>query len=157
VNCKTPNGIERDSSGTQINAQAHGLIIPGWALAEMLSHVRSCLPEEACGFLGGLRGTVVQVLPVENELHSASRYRMQPHQQYQAMMKIEADGLGLVGIFHSHPHGPEFPSNSDLNEAAIPGALHLIWAPGNGDWRCRAFLLEDGKVHEVPIRIEDPS
>ena len=92
---------------------------------QMQEHVTECLPEEACGLLGGQGGRAEIVLPVENVLHSPSRFRMEPSEQIRAMTEIEQRGLELMAIYHSHPSGPEVLSATDLAELAYPEAIYL--------------------------------
>ena len=118
---------------------------------EMLAHVLSCLPEEACGLLGGLDGQAGCVQAVENELHSPVRFRMRAQDQLGAFLALEEAGLELVGIFHSHPTGPAVPSSTDLAEFYYPGVLVLIWSPLGGAWQLRAFRIEAGQAVEVQL------
>lgn len=111
----------------------------------MLAHVLACLPEEACGLLGGqMAGSwaVAQlVIPVENVLHSPVRFRMDPAAQLAAFNRLDTLGMELIGIFHSHPTGPDSPSPTDLAEFAYPGTAFLIWSPDGETWKLRAFNL----------------
>lgn len=107
----------------------------------MLDHVLSCLPEEACGLLGGTGALASLMLPVANAARSSTRFRMDPQDQVEAMTRVEGAGLDLVAIFHSHPCGPAGPSETDLREAAYPESAYLIWSPGSGGWECRAFWI----------------
>ena len=118
---------------------------------EMLAHIQSCLPEEACGILGGTSGEARRAFLVENELHSPVRYRMRAEIQLQALLQLEEESLDLVGIFHSHPTSPAYPSPTDLAEFAYPEALTLIWAPVGGSWQMRAFWIDGSQVTEVEI------
>jgi proteasome lid subunit RPN8/RPN11 len=120
----------------------------------MRDHVLACLPEEACGLLGGSQGVVRMVIPVLNSLHSRIRFHMDPQGQLSAMQRIEDEGEEIVGIYHSHPAGPRGPSESDLAEAAYPEAAYLIWAPALGAWHCRAFRIGPAGVAPLKIRIE---
>lgn len=114
-------------------------------IAEMREHVLSCLPEEACGLLGGridgAKAAVKVVIPVENVLHSPVRFRMDPREQLRAFNRLDDLGLELVGIFHSHPTGPNAPSATDLAEFYYPGVAFLIWSPGSEGWQLRAFHI----------------
>jgi proteasome lid subunit RPN8/RPN11 len=119
-------------------------------LQRMQSHVQSCLPQEACGLLAGKAGTVHQVIPVTNEAGSAFSFRMNPREQLAAFDRIEADGLELLGIFHSHPDGPQSPSATDIAEAAYP-VVYVIWFRTQGTWEARGFWIEESRVSEVKL------
>lgn len=124
----------------------------------MRLHVLSRTPEEACGLVAGQRSpggdaTACAVLEIPNQLHSPVRFRMDPQAQLEAFLVMEEAGWELVAIFHSHPNGPAYPSNTDLAEACYPEALALIWSPEAGQWRCRGFRLEKGLAHEIALKI----
>lgn len=120
----------------------------------MYEHVLSCLPDEACGMLGGLGGEVRLVIPVPNVCHSPFRFRMDPAGQIEAMRRIEEAGLDMVAIYHSHPEGPAAPSPTDLEEAAYPEALYLIWSLGEDGWSLRAFRFVGTEPSPVPILVD---
>lgn len=121
----------------------------------MLQHVRSCLPEEACGLLGGDGEQVTVVLPVENLSHSSVRFRMEPAAQVRALLHLDEAGQDLVGIFHSHPAGPPAPSITDAREAAYPEAAYLVWSPEGQGWRCEAFRMDAGRFMPIELERED--
>jgi len=120
-------------------------------------HILKCLPEEACGLLAGRGDCVEVVLPITNQLHSPVRFRMQPEELLAALQHLESNELELLAIFHSHPHGPEAPSETDLREYAYPESLMLIWFPKGSNWRCRAFRVDVEKrtYQEVPVLVEE--
>jgi [CysO sulfur-carrier protein]-S-L-cysteine hydrolase len=123
----------------------------------MLDHIRDCLPEEACGLVGGrIQGETAHsevVIPIVNELHSPVRFRMEPNEQIQAFYVLEKMQLDLIAIFHSHPAGPPAPSATDLTEFAYPGTLTLIWSPRAEtlEWQLRGFRIESGQAVEIPF------
>ena len=119
----------------------------------MLDHVRACLPEEACGVLGGSEGAVARAWPVENAAHSPVRFRMEPRAQVESLLAIEADGLELLAIYHSHPMGPTRPSGTDQAEWAYPEALSLIWCCEGGIWGAQAFDLSGDSPMSVDIEL----
>jgi proteasome lid subunit RPN8/RPN11 len=101
---------------------------------------------------------VLRVYPVRNELASPVRYRVHPEDLIRVVQELESRGWELVGIYHSHPHGPPVPSPTDVAEAYYPESVYLIAAPVQGEWRLRAFWIVNGQVREVPIRlVEDVS
>jgi proteasome lid subunit RPN8/RPN11 len=118
----------------------------------MLHHVTEQAPFEACGLLAGKYDTVEAVLRVRNAEQSPVRFRMDPQEQYNAFEQIEANGLDLVGIYHSHPSGPETASVTDIAEAAYE-VVHVIWSRADQTWSARAFWIEAGEVTEVTIQV----
>lgn len=123
----------------------------------MLRHVRACLPDEACGLLGGTEETVRMVIAVTNEARSPVTFRMEPREQLKAMLLIEEAGYELLGIYHSHPAGPQGPSQTDLAEAYYPDVAYLIWYRAEDGWRCSAYDLGAGTLRRIPISLIDES
>ena len=119
---------------------------------EMLEHVTRHAPLEACGLLAGKGTRVEKVIPVRNQAQSPVRFVMDPYEQLQAFAWIDSQALELVGIFHSHPGGPESVSDTDIREAAYE-VVQLIWSRAGDAWRLRAFWIEDGQVGEVRLSI----
>ena len=126
------------------------LILPRTLLEEMLAHVISLWPEEACGLVGGLDGRAARLYPVENTRHSPVAFEMEPLQQIKAMLAMEAEGLELIAIYHSHPDGPARPSATDVANAYYPNAVQLIISLADrARPSVRAFTVVDGTVAEV--------
>lgn len=119
---------------------------------EMLNYVDSQLPLEACGLLAGTNTRVGKVIGVQNQAQSPVRFVMDPYEQLKAFDQIESDGLDLLGIFHSHPAGPETASATDIAEAAYE-VVHVIWSRSGHGWRARGFWIENRQAIEVNLRI----
>lgn len=119
----------------------------------MLSQVKREAPLEACGILAGLNDHSVEVIPVTNILASPVAYRMDPKEQLQAMLLIEENGWDMLGIYHSHPAGPASPSASDISKAHYPDSVYLILSPGDSEWICRGFTIDEMGVNEVQIEL----
>jgi len=118
----------------------------------MLDHVDRQSPLEACGLLAGKNDEVEKVIPVRNQAQSPVRFVMEPYEQLEAFNWMDANGLDLLGIFHSHPAGPETASVTDIKEAAYE-VVHLIWSQNRGRWQARGFWIENGNATEVPLQI----
>jgi proteasome lid subunit RPN8/RPN11 len=131
------------------------LVIPQEQWEVMRNSVEKCLPEEACGLLIGSKNLVSEAIPVTNELHSTTRYRMDPAEQLQAFLKIDELDIELLGIYHSHPCGPPTPSETDISEAAYPDAVYVILCPSSSGWRPRGFQIISNEIVEIEIRIDD--
>jgi [CysO sulfur-carrier protein]-S-L-cysteine hydrolase len=119
---------------------------------EMLNHVDRQVPLEACGLLAGKNDRVEKVILVWNQAQSPARFVMDPYEQLQAFDWIGSNGLDLLGIFHSHPAGPEIASTTDIAEAAYE-VIHLIWSRPQNRWQARGFWIEKGQATEVPLQI----
>ena len=122
----------------------------------MRRHVTEQAPLEACGLLAGKNDSVEAVLRVRNAAQSPVKFRMDPQEQYNAFMRIEAEGLDLIGIYHSHPAGPETASPTDIAEAAYDVA-HLIWFHAGETWDARGFWIEGKTVTELTLQILESS
>jgi [CysO sulfur-carrier protein]-S-L-cysteine hydrolase len=123
-------------------------------MQDMRAHVQACAPLEACGILAGRDGAVSKVIPVANQAQSTVRFRMDPAEQLQAFNWMDANGLELAAIFHSHPSGPDRPSATDVAEAAYP-AVYLIWSRGDADWQVGGYWIAGRRVSEVKLDIVD--
>ncbi len=132
----------------------------------MVAHANHCLPEEACGVIGGIDDLARLVLPVENELHSPVRFRMAPGSQLKAFEEMDKIEVELLGIFHSHPTGPAVPSPTDIAEFYYPGTVVIILSPApdgkaadstveNGvffdGWQIKGFLIENDRFAEIKL------
>jgi proteasome lid subunit RPN8/RPN11 len=129
---------------------AEKLILRRKAWQAMRRHVSRRAPLEACGLRAGKNDRVESTLGVRNAEQSPVRFRMEPRAQWRAFQRIEAAGLDLVGIYHSHPNGPDHPSPTDIAEAMYPVA-QIIWFRVDGEWRARGFQIQGGKVAETTL------
>ena len=96
----------------------------------MLAHAREQAPRECCGLLIG-RGTgVIRSVRARNLEPQATRYLIAPEDHFAAIRAARADGLDVVGAYHSHPASEPVPSAADISEANS-GAdfLHVIVSP----------------------------
>jgi len=132
----------------------HSLTLKRAQMFAMQRHINSEAPLEACGLLGGQREDVEIVLPVKNAAESRVRFQMEPRAQLRALEQIEAEGLELLAIFHSHPKGPSTPSPTDILEAAYP-VVNIIWSKAGRRWQARGFWIENGHAAEVPLIVLD--
>lgn len=121
---------------------------------EMLQHVQRHAPLEACGLLAGKNDSVEKVFLVQNQAQSRARFVMNPHEQLAAFAWIDSQALELVGIFHSHPAGPEALSAVDITEASYE-VVQVVWSRTHGDWQARGFWIENGQAINVPLVISE--
>jgi proteasome lid subunit RPN8/RPN11 len=130
------------------------LMLPQNKVSEMIRHAEEQSPLEACGLLAGKNDRVENVIPVRNQAQSPVRFVMDPYEQLEAFEWIESHGLDLLGIYHSHPTGPETVSPTDIAEAAYE-VVHIVWSRPSGRWTARGFWIENGRATEVDLLLTD--
>ena len=118
----------------------------------LIAHAQEEAPNECCGLLAGRNGRVERVYPGTNVDHSPYTYLMDPKAQLAAFKDMEAAGLDLVGIYHSHTHTAAYPSRTDVAKAFYPDALYVIVSLAKRDAPdIRAFRVADGQIHEESV------
>jgi proteasome lid subunit RPN8/RPN11 len=127
------------------------IFIPGTIKNQIIEQASRCFPEEACGIIAGVKNRAVEFIPVTNELHSPTRFRMDAVEQLNALLRLEDTGLDLLAITHSHPSGPDHPSQTDLEEFTYPNTIYLICTPQDNDWGIKAFRVDNHTYREVKI------
>jgi proteasome lid subunit RPN8/RPN11 len=109
--------------------------LPAGGTEAIRKHGRETYPHECCGFLVGSlaegRRIVSRLLPAENQRvdSPANRYLIPPEQFLKVERSANADGLEIVGFYHSHPDAPPRPSEFDRAHA-WPGYAYLIVSMG---------------------------
>ncbi len=121
----------------------------------MVEHVIACYPEEACGLAAGNNAFVSEIIPVTNQIHSQSRFFMDPQELLTALLQIEKKGLSLLAIFHSHPDGSLAPSQLDLESFSYPGVLYLIWSIADGAWEPRCYEMGHESYADAHLIFEE--
>lgn len=97
---------------------------------KIVEHCRQGLPNEACGLIGGVKAsedaTIKKVYLLTNTDQSIEHFSMDPKEQLQAIKDMRANGLELLGNFHSHPQSPSRPSEEDKRLAYDSKVRYLI-------------------------------
>ena len=121
---------------------------------QMIAHAHSQAPLECCGILAGANGRVIKVYPATNIEQSPVRYNIDPSEILRIHKDIEEKGWELLGIYHSHTHTEAYPSPSDIQLAFWSDSIYFIISLQNPKQLViRAFLIEDKKVKEIPLKI----
>jgi proteasome lid subunit RPN8/RPN11 len=85
--------------------------------AEMIAHARDEAPRECCGLLIGTPDSVVRSFRAKNLAPGSARYFIDPRDHFRALRSARADGLQVIGAYHSHPASDPVPSATDVAEA----------------------------------------
>lgn len=118
-----------------------GLEVPRAVLEEIGSHCGEAYPNECCGLLIGRLGSPARVVRGRraanlNTARPWDRYEMDPADLLRATREADAEGLTVLGCYHSHPDHPALPSATDA-ALACPDFSYMI------------VSVRDGKVAET--------
>lgn len=100
--------------------------VPTKVVAEIERAGREGAPIEQCGLLVGRPGekSIVGSIPMVNTDNSEDHYSMDPKEQLAAIKRARADGLEVLGHWHSHPFSPARQSDEDIRLAADENAVY---------------------------------
>jgi proteasome lid subunit RPN8/RPN11 len=120
----------------------------------LLTEAEAGYPLEVCGLLAGSNGRISHIYPIYNKLQSPVAFEMEPLQQIQTMIMIEENGEEIMGMYHSHPTGPERPSATDIAQAYYPDVIQFIVSLRQRTTpSVQAFLIADGQIQPVPFLV----
>ena len=120
--------------------------------AVLVEYAKEEFPNECCGLLAGRNGRVERIYRGTNVDHSPYTYLMDPKEQLAAFKDMDAAGLDLLGIYHSHTHTPAYPSKTDVAKAFYPDALYVIVSLATQEApEIRAFRLSNGQIAEESV------
>ena len=107
------------------------LTVPARELDRLHDHAVEGYPHEVVGLLAGDRqtGAVARVQPLENATADdpARRFEVSGLTLMKAERALEAEGLDVVGYYHSHPDHPASWSDTDRDQA-LPTMSYVIAA-----------------------------
>lgn len=110
------------------------LLLPPALKAQIESEARAAFPHECCGLIEGARaGDAIPVtaLHLSPNLSAArDRFEIDPAVHFNALRAARANGLEIVGCYHSHPNGTAEPSVRDVAGAGEEGFVWLIASLG---------------------------
>lgn len=140
------------------------LTIHAAELARLHAHAREGYPYEVVGILAGSRADacVTRVTPLINERADSpqNRYVVSGLVLYRAEEALAAEGLEVVGYYHSHPDHPARYSDYDRDHA-LPNMAYVITsvvgegpgaaAPAIADTRSWRLQEDRSAMDEEPI------
>lgn len=134
------------------------LHLPASVRAELETLAAPSYPVEGCGVLVGSFGERVEVVRVIRGRNlvidrAHDRYELDPGDIVAAERAARADGLDIVGFWHTHPDHPARPSRFDT-ERAWPDYVYVICsttAAGVADLRAWQLDAPGGEFAEVSV------
>lgn len=119
---------------------------------EMERHAKEEYPRECCGMLAGKEQTITRIFKTKNIAESEDLYELDPLEQVKAFEEIDRLSLKLLGVYHSHPDHPCYPSGLDRSQAFYPDTLFFIVSLLDFDNpQLKAFRLNKGEAVEEEI------
>lgn len=137
----------------------HGeLTIAEEPLRRIRAHVAEGYPHEVVGILAGRDGRVDRVTALVNERADSpkNRYQVSGLVLLRAEQALEAEGLGILGYYHSHPDHPAQYSDFDRDHA-LPNLSYVIVSVQRGEpVDIRSWRLRDDRsaMDEQPLKLE---
>ena len=118
------------------------------AIAAVVAHARQEAPSECCGLLLGRGNEIRAARRTRNVAEQPTRFFIDPKDHIDGRRDARAQGLDVVGFYHSHPHSPPEPSATDRDEAHYPDHLFMIVSLAGADPEVKLFALEQGNFRE---------
>ena len=131
------------------------MIVERIVIDHILAQAEREAPIEACGFLFGMPGRITKDHQMTNADGREDHFSFDPNEHLAALKAASANGLDIVGIYHSHPATPARPSDEDIKLAHYPGIIYLIISLKEEQKSVRAFNIRDGQVAEESLIIEE--
>lgn len=132
------------------------LTIDAEILDAIVAHARRDHPDEACGVVAGPAGShrAVRHIPMDNAERSGTFYRFDAMEQLRVWREMDDRDEEPVVIYHSHTATEAYPSRTDVNLAAEPGAHYLLVSTRDPQvTEIRSFRIVNGAVGEEPVRV----
>ena len=128
----------------------------------IVAHCYDGLPDEACGLLAGPvgeksepTGVITDVTPCRNAEASAITYTVDSRDLLKAERAAEAQGVELVGCWHSHTHTDAYPSPTDVRQAEwYPTWLYVLVSLRASEPVLRAYRIRKGEIAEIPVVLD---
>jgi proteasome lid subunit RPN8/RPN11 len=106
-----------------VRAAGRTLTMPVRELERLHDHAIAGFPQEVMGILAGRQdqAAVTRVVPLENiaPTDAARRDQVDGPTRRRAEKALEADGLDVLGYYHSHRDHPAMYSDSDRDQALL--------------------------------------
>jgi [CysO sulfur-carrier protein]-S-L-cysteine hydrolase len=119
---------------------------------EIVAHARAEAPRECCGVIAGQDGRPIWLYRLTNLERGTDLYRIDDTELYRVYRELDKRGCGILGIYHSHPFSPAYPSRIDVDLASWLEAYYFICSLAEfGSPDIRAFRIVDERISEVAI------
>ncbi len=125
--------------------------------SDLIQHALEGYPNEICGLLIGNGNRILRIIPTENGATNKENAFIIPTSALnEHIPKLRAEGLELIGFYHSHPNSAPIPSETDIQELDnglnLPHVLIGIIPPYA---EIKAWVIKNKRVDPVEWVIGD--
>jgi proteasome lid subunit RPN8/RPN11 len=120
----------------------------------IVAHARRDHPDEACGMVLGPAGSdrPARFVPMVNAAMSPTFYEYDSGDLLRLYREMDDRDEEPVVIYHSHTATEAYPSRTDINLAAEPGAHYVLVSTKEPDTHeFRSYRIVDGDVTEEEV------
>ena len=124
----------------------------------MTQHAEETYPRECCGAFLGRGDEVTLALPLENVYagSQADRFEIAPADLVRVEREARAQGLELLGIYHSHPDCDAYFSKTDL-EHSCPWYKSIVLSVKQGRFaHANCFVTDEEQSTATPVALVQP-
>ena len=128
--------------------------------AAMVAHAIAGLPHEACGLFAGQPGSdrIERFFPMRNAAESREIYVLDGLEMMDVERTADDAGLTVMGVMHSHTHTTNYPSPTDIADAArfdpFGAWRFIIVSLRHPEPSLRSYRILDGNVDEEPVVVD---
>jgi proteasome lid subunit RPN8/RPN11 len=133
------------------------LVLPADVRSDLEAWTGKGYPEETCGLLVGRtalgRTETARATRARNRNRDRARdrYDLDPNDFLAADLAARAQGLEIVGIWHSHPDHPARPSETDRDAAWEGWSYVIVEVTARGAAALRSWRLVGREFVEEPV------
>lgn len=141
-----------EKGGTTLGA-SHHVSIHRKIIDELTSYCYEQLPAEGYGFLAGVGREITHFFPLKILDPSPCSFGYVPEVYWETIKKIRSNQLSCLGIIHTHPHLPAYPSKSDAKYWERPELSCWILSFREQQKKLSAFQIQSGQINPLIYEI----
>jgi [CysO sulfur-carrier protein]-S-L-cysteine hydrolase len=122
----------------------------------IVNHARAGAPQEVCGLIAGQMGIAQQIVPIPNRsVTPETHFEMEAIALLKAYKTMDATGVELFAVYHSHPQTSPIPSQTDIRQAMrnMPNAYQLIVSLKQQQAQLQVWHIHNGQVDRVELLV----
>jgi len=127
--------------------------IKKYVIEGIIAHAKESFPIEACGYLAGKDGIILEQFRLTNVDQSSEHFSFDPREQFEVLKKVRSIGMEIIANYHSHPATPARPSQEDIRLANDPDIYYCIVSLSGDYPEIKLYRIQDRVVSEHELFI----